>query len=89
MPILGSSLEIASVALTVTGSQQTILARWSDSNLGAQQSFFFSDGVNILNQGITSSPTGVFAEQYTGPAGAPIYFTVSNSLGESGTQRAA
>lgn len=81
------TLSISSVAMNVTGGVETIVARWNDTNL-VGESFFFSDGTRILNQGLTSSANGAFAELFTGPSGVPIYFTVCNSAGQCASQQA-
>jgi hypothetical protein len=75
------------VAMNVTGSTQTVLAKWSDTS-GTQQSYFFTDGNKVIAQGLTSSATGTFAEATFSAAGVPIQFVVCNSVGQCATKKA-
>lgn len=81
------TLSITSVAINVTGNTETITASWTDSS-GTQQSFKFSNGQIFVAQGLTSDPSGNFVQQWSGPAGTPISFQVSNAAGQFASQAA-
>jgi hypothetical protein len=80
-------LSITSVAMNVTGNTETVTAQWTDTS-GTQQAFKFSNGTSFVAQGLTSDPSGNFAQRWTGPAGTPIIFMVSNAAGISASQAA-
>jgi len=82
-----TGLSITSVALSTTGGVETAVAKWSDTS-GTQQSFFFTDGNKVIAQGLTSSLTGTFAEQWKGTPTSTVLFTVCNSVGQCATQKA-
>lgn len=82
------TLTITSVALIQNGATETVLAKWTDTNLGIGQQFSFSDGVKFRGQGLTSSAIGIFAEELTVQAGTPITFTVCNATGVCASQAA-
>lgn len=82
-----TGLTIGSVAMNTTGGVETALAKWSDTS-GTQQSFFFTDGSKVIAQGLTSSLTGTFAEQWKGTPTSTVWFTVCNSVGACATQKA-
>jgi hypothetical protein len=81
------TLSIVSVAINVTGSTETVTAQWTDTS-GTQQAFKFSNGTSFLAQGLTSDPSGSFAQQWTGPVGTPIIFMVQNAAGANASQAA-
>ena len=80
-------LDITKVAITTNGTNETILAQWTDTS-GTQQHFAFTDGNLFRGQGITSSLTGTFAETLTVPAGTQITFIVCNAAGMCANQKA-
>jgi len=82
-----TGLTITSVAMNITGTTQTVVAKWSDTS-GTEQEFRFSDGNLFVAQGLTSSATGSFAEQWVGPAGTPITFIACNAKGSCASQAA-
>jgi hypothetical protein len=82
------TVTITSVALTITGATETVLAKWNDTNLGVGEYFAFLDGMKFLGQGLTSSQTGSFAETLTLPAGTQVTFLVCNATGSCQSQKA-
>lgn len=87
-PAPPSGVTLTSVtAIANPDGTQTITAKWSDTN-PVQQTFSFSDGLSVKNQGLTSSSTGTFAERYTAIGSATIYFTVCDAAGQCASQKA-
>ena len=82
-----SGLSITSVAINIIGNTETVTAQWVDPS-GTQQAFKFSNGTSFVAQGLTSDPSGNFAQQWTGPAGTPIIFMVQNAAGANASQAA-
>ncbi len=84
-----SGLTITSVAKVINSDgTETFTAKWSDTNISAQQTFAFSNGTSIINQGLTSSLTGTFSEQATVPSGTAIVFLVSDATGSQASESA-
>jgi hypothetical protein len=83
-----TGLSLTSVALVINpDGTQTVTAKWTDTNLGVGQSFLFSDGKKVVNQGLTSSTTGTFAEIYKSAPGT-VFFSVCDALGQCVSRQA-
>ncbi len=78
---------ITSVAILLNGTTETVVAKWTDPT-GTQQDYRFSNGSQFVAQGLTSSASGAFAEEWTGPAGTAITFIACNSTGGCVSQKA-
>jgi hypothetical protein len=80
-----SGVVIGSVTATVNGANKTVVARWTDTNAVGQY-FSFTDGTKFLNQGLTSSLTGSFAEEVVVPATTTITFFACDATGSCASQ---
>lgn len=81
------TLSITTVAMNLSPDQatETVLARWKDT-INVPNFFMFTSGSKFLSQGFTSTPTGTFAEQWTGPAQANTWFEVCDATGACASQ---
>jgi hypothetical protein len=86
-PPTGLQILTISKVINPNGSE-TFTAKWSDTNTSAEQTYSFSNGTQIINQGLTSSLTGTFAEEVTVPNGTAIVFLVSDAMGAQAEQAA-
>lgn len=80
-----SGVTIGSVTAVVNGANKTVIAKWTDTNAVGQY-FSFTDGTKFLNQGLTSSLTGSFAEEVTVPATTIVTFFACDATGSCASQ---
>lgn len=81
------TLSITTVTKVINpNNTQTVVAKWTDTNL-IQQYFAFTNGSLFLAQGLTSSSTGSFAEEWTGPTTTTVTFIAVDAVGESASQK--